>query len=658
MNDLPLPADIPGGSESLFRALIAHSWDAISLVSADGIIRFTSSAASRIHGYTAEELIGQNAFAYVHSEDQQPVLSLFATLLQQPAGSITAQFRYRHRDGSWRWIEAIGTNLLADPAVQAVVVNFRDITDRKQVEEALRESSQLNKQIIASVHEGIVVYDQEFRYVLFNSYMEELTGLSSKAVMGKRPWDLFPFLREIGMESWLPKVLTGEIVTAPDIPYKIPQSGKSGWTSGQFSPLRNALGEIVGIIGTVRDITARKKEEEQRRQFDLEMQHTQKMESLGVLAGGLAHDFNNLLTGVLGNACLALKEVPSGSALFDLIKDIETAAHRAADLTKQMLAYAGKGRVVVQAVHLSQVVEEMAALLHSVISKKAALQFDFAADLPAIEADITQIRQIVMNLIINASEALDGASGDIRLRTRMVQLDSQSEAPFLPANLPSGKYVSLEVSDTGVGMDEATKAKIFEPFFTTKVTGRGLGLSAVLGIVRGHRGGIRVSSEIGRGTTILVLLPALDRSEPQVTKESTVAIDWGEGHGTILVVDDDPISRQVARKILEEAGYQVLIAHDGEEGVEVFLQRRREIVAVLLDLMMPKKNGDEVFRELRSLTPELPIVFISGFSERSISDLFQGNIPAAFVGKPFEPATILDAVRQAIMGSKGTFLGS
>src|SRR5262249_27927048 len=239
-----------------------------------------------------------------------------------------------------------------------------------------------NKQIIASVHEGIVVYDRNFRYVLFNPYMEELTSLPSEQVMGKRPWDLFPFLREIGMESWLPRALAGEMVNSPDIPYKIPRTGKSGWTSGQFGPLRNAAGKIIGIIGTVRDITARKQEEEQQRQLEVQMQHTQKLESLGVLAGGLAHDFNNLLTGVLGNACLALQALPPGSALHDTIKDIETAALRAADLTKQMLAYAGKGRFVIQPVHLSQVVEEMAALLHSVISKKAALRFDFAAKLP------------------------------------------------------------------------------------------------------------------------------------------------------------------------------------------------------------------------------------------------------------------------------------
>jgi PAS domain S-box-containing protein len=631
-------------SETLFRALIEHSWDSISLITADARYRYVSLATSRILGFAAEELVGRNVFDLMHPDDQRQGMGLFAEVLQKPGGSVTAQLRYRHQDGSWRWLEGICTNLLAEPAVQAAVLNFRDITDRKEAEAALRESSQLNKQIIASVHEGIVVYDRNFRYLLFNPYMEEVTGLSSDQVMGKRPWDVFPFLREIGIEDWLPKALTGEMVNSPDIPYQLPRTGKCGWSSGQFGPLRNAAGEIIGIIGTVRDITERKQEEEQRRQLEVQMQHAQKLESLGVLAGGLAHDFNNLLTGVLGNACLALQALPPGSALHDTIKDIETAALRAADLTKQMLAYAGKGRFVVQSVHLSQVVEEMAILLHSVISKKAALRFDFAAELPPIEADVTQARQIVMNLITNASEALGGNPGVVTLRTRLVDVDPASTATFFPSDLAAGPYVSLEVADTGSGMDEATRARIFEPFFSTKFTGRGLGLSAVLGIVRGHRGAIKVCSEPGQGTTMQVLFPPGERSEPQVPKKSTVSTDW-RGRGTILVVDDEPISRLMAQKILEKAGFQVLLAQDGQEGVEMSLQHRQEIVAVLLDLVMPKKSGDEVFRELRSLSPELPIVLVSGFHERAVTDLFQGQIPVAFVEKPFQPEALLAALR-------------
>jgi len=648
VSDSPSTNAVLHGSKPLFRALIEHSWDAISLVTADAIILYFSPSATRILGYAVDELIGQNAFTLIHPEDQQVSMSLFAALLQQSGGSMTAQFRFRHQDGSWRWLEAVGTNLLAEPAVQAVVVNFRDITDRKEAEEALRESSQLNKQIIASVHEGVIVYDRDLRYVLWNPYMEEMSGLSNEQVAGKHPWDLFPYLREIGIEGLLRKALAGETVIGPDIPYSMPRSGKSGWGSGHFGPLRNASGEIVGVIGTVRDITERKRDEEERRKLEIQMQHTQKLESLGVLAGGLAHDFNNLLTGVLGNACLALQELPPGTALHDTIKAIEIASLRAADLTKQMLAYAGKGRFVIQPVHLSGMVEEMATLLKTVVSKKAVLRFDFAAGLPPVEADATQLRQVVMNLITNASDALGGDGGVITLRTRLVAVGSPSpSATFFPASLPTGRYVSLEVSDTGSGMDEATKAKIFEPFFTTKFAGRGLGLSAVLGIVRGHKGAIQVSSEPGQGTTVQVLLPALDRAESRVSNESIASADW-RGGGSILVVDDDPITCQVAQKILEKAGFRVLLAHDGQEGVEVLLQHRQEVVAVLLDLVMPKKSGDEVFRQLRSLNPGLPIVLISGFHERAVSELFQGGIPALFVEKPFQPATILKALRQAM----------
>jgi signal transduction histidine kinase/DNA-binding response OmpR family regulator len=407
-------------------------------------------------------------------------------------------------------------------------------------------------------------------------------------------------------------------------------------------------GGTARVVIAHENITPLKEAEAERRKLEEQMQHAQKLESLGVLAGGLAHDFNNLLTGVLGNACLALRELPPGSRLHDAVADIQTAALRAADLTKQMLAYAGKGRLTVQAVQLSQVVQEMATLLQSVISKKAALHFDFADDLPQVEVDPTQLRQVVMNLITNASDSLVGESGRITLRTRVVVLDAAAAATFFPADLPPGKYVSLEVTDTGSGMDEATKKRIFDPFFTTKFTGRGLGLSAVLGIVRGHSGAIKITSRVGQGTTMRVLWPPLEKPVPEAPKQTASSSDW-RGEGTILVVDDEATTRILAQKILEMVGFRVLQAEDGPGGVEVFLQHRREIVAVLLDLVMPKKSGDEVFRELRSHSPELPIVLISGFHERGVSELFQGTIPAVFVEKPFQPEALIDAVRQAMV---------
>lgn len=494
-----------GASIALFRALIEHAWDAISLVSADAVHRYLSPATHRILGYTPVELVGRNVFDLVHPDDRSLAESVFGELLLTPRTSMTVQIRHRHKDGSWKWLECIGTNLLAEPSVQAVVANFRDITERRRVEEALRQSTQLNAQIISSVHEGIVVYDAELRCLLLNPYLEEATGLRTDEVLGKHPWDVFPFLRNVGLEAMLGRALAGETVIGPDLRYEMPRTGSSGWHSARFSPLRNPAGHIIGVIGTIRDITHSKQEEERRRQLEVQMQHAQKRESLGVLAAGLAHDFNNLLTIVLGNTALVRQELPAGAPLQLLLNDIQTAADAAAALTRQMLAYGGKAPGTVQLVSLSHIVREMAALLHSVISKKAVVRFDLATELPAIEADPTQIRQIVMNLITNASDALGGACGTITLRTSVA---ARGAANSLPARLAAGTYVSLEVIDTGSGMDEATRAKIFDPFFSTKFTGRGLGMSAVLGIVQAHRGSIEIASELGRGTTVRVLLPA------------------------------------------------------------------------------------------------------------------------------------------------------
>ena len=303
------------------------------------------------------------------------------------------------------------------------------------------------------------------------------------------------------------------------------------------------------------------------RQSEEQMRNAQKLESLGVLAGGIAHDFNNLLVGVLGNASLALSELPADSPARQFVQDVETSAQRAAELTRQMLAYSGRGKFVVEPVNLSQVVQEMTQLLRRVISKQARLSLHLRDDMPPIVADATQLRQVVMNLITNASDALLGESGLVTVRTGTVHADARMLAgTYLNEELPAGKYVYLEVTDSGVGMDAATRARIFEPFFTTKFTGRGLGLAAVLGIVRGHKGAIDVTSEPGCGTTFRVLFPASAALAEKPVTRNIPAAEW-KGSGLALVVDDEEAVRVVARHVLERSGFTVVEAATGEEAL-------------------------------------------------------------------------------------------
>jgi PAS domain S-box-containing protein len=406
-------------------------------------------------------------------------------------------------------------------------------------------------------------------------------------------------------------------------------------------------GKPVGIQGTARDISARKCAEEEKLSLERQVQQAQKMESLGVLAGGIAHDFNNILMAVLGHAELALEGIPQTSPARGNLTDIATAAQRATDLCRQMLAYAGKASFALERVGLRDLVEEMADLLKTTISKKAILTLNLEKDLPPIQADPSQIRQIVMNLIINASEAIGDRDGVITVSVGTTRCDEEYlQKTELHDDLPPGPYVHLEVTDTGSGMDAETQLRIFEPFFTTKFTGRGLGLAAVLGIIRAYKGALKVSSDPGKGTTFKVLFPALtDGGGATRSPDSSPLADW-RGKGMILLVDDEESLLALGSRMLEHLGFNVLIATDGLQAVDLYRQRGKEIDLVLMDLTMPRMDGAEALGELRRLNPEVPVVLSSGYSRDDVASRFTGKRLSGVLQKPYT----LSKLREALAG--------
>jgi len=406
----------------------------------------------------------------------------------------------------------------------------------------------------------------------------------------------------------------------------------------------NLLGEI-GSTASLVILTVQA--EQQRHELETQLQQAQKLESLGLLAGGIAHDFNNLLTAILGHANLALMELAPESPARDSLREIDNAASRAADLCRQMLAYAGKGRFVVEPINLSRLIGEVAHLLHVSISKKVLLRCQLAEGLPAIDADAAQLRQVAMNLVINAAEAIGDAEGVIAISTGVMECNEDylrtgqmTEPP------PPGSYVYLEVTDTGCGMDAETRDKIFDPFFTTKFTGRGLGLAAVLGIVRSHRGTLRVESEQGRGTTFRVLLPA--SAKAVALAESRGNFPLWRGKGTVLLVDDEEPIRNVTGRMLERLGFAVLRAGNGIEALDLFIAHAPEVVCVLLDLAMPRMDGEETFRELRRIQPGVRVVLASGFSDQEITQRFRGALPVGFIEKPYRIDSLATKLREAL----------
>ena len=428
---------------------------------------------------------------------------------------------------------------------------------------------------------------------------------------------------------------------------KFPE-GTVRWLQGNAQPQRELDGATLWH-GFITDITERKAADAAVAGFERKIQETQKLESLGVLAGGIAHDFNNILTGVLGNASLASLELPAGAPAQSYLESIRLGSLRAADLCKQMLAYSGKGRFVVKKLSLNALVEETTQLLRLSISKQAALRFDLHAELPMIEADATQMRQVIMNLVINSSEAIGAKSGVIGLSTGLTRVDREYlGGTILAPELAEGTYVYLEVSDTGCGMSAETRSKIFEPFYTTKFTGRGLGLAAVLGIVRGHGGALKVYSEEGRGTTFKLLFPCVDGSAETEGGRAALPAPW-RAQGTVLVVDDEETVRSTAALMLRKMGFDVTIAMDGLEAVRIFSAKPTAYALVLMDLTMPHLDGREAYVELRRVRADVRVVMMSGFNEREVIEQFAGEGPAGFVQKPFVFEALSDAVRRALV---------
>ena len=366
------------------------------------------------------------------------------------------------------------------------------------------------------------------------------------------------------------------------------------------------------------------------------MLHAQKLESLGVLAGGIAHDFNNILLAILGNAELALlRLVPESPAIHNL-KQIELAAQRAADLAQQMLAYSGRGQFVVEGLDINALITEMNHILRVSISKKVFIRLNLAKRLPLFEGDATQIRQIIMNLVINASEAIGEEDGLITITTGSRDCDQDYLSKICQYDeLQEGTYISFEIADTGCGMSRDTLEKIFDPFFTTKFTGRGLGMAAVLGIIRGHRGAITVYSEPGKGTSFKVFLPAkLDIIN--ITNRKSAPDNPPKGSGTVLLVDDEATILELGKEMLEELGYTVLTAEDGVIAVEIFKHHKGEITCVILDLTMPRMDGEQTFRSLRSIDPNILVIMSSGYNEQEVTQKLIGRGLAGFIQKPYK----------------------
>jgi PAS domain S-box-containing protein len=495
-----------------------------------------------------------------------------------------------------------------------------------------------------TVDYGIILLDPEGKVVSWNTGAEQLFGYQADEVVGTPAHVIFvPPDRKAGV----PEVelhTARERGRAEDERWHVRKDGSRFWASGVMISLRDN-GVLRGYAKVVRDFT-------ERRLADEAVRQTQKLESVGVLAAGVAHDFNNVLTAILGNVSMVrrrLAETGAPDGVDESLAAAERASNRAADLVKQLLNYAGKGRREMKPVDICQVTKDALSIVQASISRKISIRRDVPQKCPTIEADVGQLQQLILNLVLNGAEAIGDREGEVLVKVRVRNvLDNELAEKYVGFSLPSARpYTEIQISDTGVGMDEETLRQIFDPFFTTKFLGRGLGLAAALGIVRSHGGGIAVDSTPGQGTTFTVLLPAEQTAEGPLTVGEAVT-ETARGEGLVLVADDEVAIRTLIQVTLEDLGYTVISAENGAQALELFDRSPDEIVLVLLDLAMPVLDGAETALAIRSRRDDVPLLVMSGIADDDALRRFGPVRIAGFLPKPFASDQLAQAVAVAL----------
>ncbi len=631
----PAPAVGTSGRTALLERLFEHVPVGL-LLSQRGVVVSANPAFAKLFGVAVVELAGR------------PLQSLFlvdgAAAPLPKTGSVTYQVQVR-RGGREA---ALGITITALDSEGTHAISARDLSRERESERELVNQREFLRKLIDTVPGFVFVKDWDSRFLLANRALAEAYGTTTANITGKSDADFNSDADEIEhfrnddrevISSRRPKLILSEKVTHA--------SGHVRWLTTVKVPIVDDLGNCSSLLAVATDITELKESQEAQVRLQERMLEAQKLESLGVLAGGIAHDFNNLLLAMLGSAEAALLQIASESPLGESIQRIRKAALRAAELTNQLLAYSGKGQFVVQTVDLNALVRDMVELLEVTTGRRATLEYAFAAELPGVTGDVSQLRQVVMNLITNAVDAIGEHSGVVKLQTGVRRLDDgELSAPEGP--LEQGEYVFLRVSDSGCGMDAATVGKIFEPFFTTKFAGRGLGLAAVLGIVRSHRGAITVESRPGEGSVFTVYFPASDQA-PRVPSRRVFSAGSSPQAGarTVLVVDDETLICFTTKQLLELLGYRVLTAADGSEALELFEREGGNVDAVLLDLTMPIMPADEVLSALRARHSTIKVLLMSGYDEQEIQNRMGTSAIDGFLQKPFTLEQLNSALQVA-----------
>jgi PAS domain S-box-containing protein len=646
-------------SQARFRAIAESGFDLIAELDGDERFTYVNPRYEEVLGYPRAEMVGRWPIDFLHPDDVEAGLSFAAAA---DTGDVAESVvRARRSDGSWIWLENVARSYVAPDGQRRWVMNSRDVSERMAREEmrdldharlalSAAESEDRFRVLTDQAPELIAEFDAGGRCTFANARFLELLGLDPKVLIGSTPEpilhpDDFPVAQAALSRGLHSDERTHGFYRMRHV------DGSWRWFEQTGRAYRSSSGALR-FVSIARDVTEVRRQEAERRELDERMREVQRLDSLGALAGGIAHDFNNLLAVILGNVRL-LEDAGLGESAQRRLRRIHAAAAHAEALTDQMLTYAGRSVTELAPLDLSKLVSDTEDLLRATVADRGRLTLELdleLADAPLIvRGDATQLRQVMLNLVANASEAMAGGSrGRVRVRTALLELDAAELADGVGATeRPPGAWVLLEVADDGPGMPAALRERIFEPFFTTRTTGRGLGLSAVLGIATAHGGVLQLDSAPGLGTAFRLLLrPA--RAHPQAARPDPAVEAGPSRDARILVVDDDEAVREVAQMLLERVGYRVTAAAGAEDAL-ASLAGGEEVDAVLLDLEMPSVSGAELAGRIRRVRPDLPIVIASGYKRDLATERLGPETTAGFVQKPFDPDSLLAAIDTALL---------
>jgi PAS domain S-box-containing protein len=619
-------------NEDLLAQIIELCPISMAIVSMDGTIERINRRAIETFGYFLDDIPVMDRWWELAYPDETYRAEVFAQWMDLVGKAIAAkheiephEYRVTCKDGTIKT-----TLIFGIPVSDKVFVMFEDITESKKAEEALEESRERFRGLSEAGFEAIF-FSEKGVCIEQNKNAEQMFGYSDSEAIGRygTEW-IVPEDRDLVMQN---------MASGYDERYEVTALRKDGTTfpASIRAKMMHYKGKNIRVT-SLNDISVRKKAEEERLNMERQMLHAQKLESLGVLSGGIAHDFNNLLQAILGNLDLALMRLPEHAASRMNIDRAISAGKNAAKLTNMMLAYSGKGLFDIKPLNLTKLVEENASLFEAAISKFITLDRHLDYSLPQVMADAGQLQQVIMNLITNAAEAIGEQGGKIKLSTGVKEFDQASlNRSSLEEKQVAGRYVCMEVRDSGCGMNDETLKKIFDPFFSTKFTGRGLGMSAVLGIIRAHKGAFLVESQPGVGTTIQVLFPIAENqpAESSLIEGELISENKLKRSAKVLVVDDEDMIRAVMTAMLEELGFKTLNAANGEEALTLLQREGDSIGLVMLDQVMPGMDGVTVFKEMRRIRPDIKVLLASGFSQQEVSEHFKGLGLNGFLSKPY-----------------------